>query len=107
MPQNTFHSANFVTRIVANAGLSILLILPVLAGCSRTAEPPAAVVTEADRASPVPVDVPDPPPATSGKAALQSVQRKIPVEDTLEPVPIDDASVPSNATGFSAQRAKK
>jgi hypothetical protein len=107
MPQNLIQPATLARVIVAKAALTTLLVLPILitfAGCSRKAETPAPAVITTDRAEPVPVAIPDLPDSSPAKA---SVQRKIPVEDTLEPVPIDNASVPSSKNSTTGPRDVK
>ena len=98
--------------------ISIFLILSFVllqqTGCKRRDDPVVPAVTAADRALPVPVDIPaDTPtssltPASATQANAVGIQtaRKVPLEDTLEPVPLDDASVPTEAKGFGRKSKK-
>lgn len=108
MPQNPTRSRTGNSANAINVLLATLLIVPMLLivqGCSRKAETPAPVLTADDRALPIPVS--DEPTSPSVKAKTPAAQRKIPVEDTLEPIPIDDASVPSSARGPAGVSTKK
>ena len=86
--------------------LLMLLMLLLMPGCSREAAPSPPAVTAADRALPVAVDIPEQPTPLPVKA-VPSVQRKVPIEDTLEPIPIDDAPVPSSAKSTAGSRVRK
>lgn len=107
MSHNILHRTAIKPAIVATAVRTTLAILLVFTGCSRhdaqIAPPP---ISAADRAEPLPVIESAEPIAPAAAKALVA-SRKIPLEDTLEPVAIDDASVPSNAPSLSGQHKKK
>ena len=110
MPPDTMTLQKDSPSSVVKTSLSTLLIVPLLIvgqGCSRTAETPPPVVTAADRALPIPVNMPDEPTVGKVNATASSAHHKIAVEDTLEPVPIDDASVPSSLPEIAGSHLKK
>ncbi len=94
--------------------LTLSLLLLQQTGCKRRDDPTAPAVTAADRALPVPVDMPPDAPtssatsasATQAAAAGKQTAHRVPVEDTLEPVPIDDATLPTDAKGFEGKTRK-
>ena len=94
--------------------LSLSLLLLQQTGCKRRDDPTPPAVTAADRALPVPVDIPadmpasstQPASATQAAAPGKQAAHKVPIEDTLEPVPVDDASVPTAAKGFGGKTKK-
>ena len=110
MPRKPTH---FVISCATNATgvkLFALFLVPALlmsAGCSRKAETPPPAITAADRALPIPVSIPDEQATTPVKGAGSGAQRKIPIEDTQEPVSIDNASIPSSAQGVASPGTKK
>ena len=100
--------------------LTFFMLLQIQFGCNRRDDPVAPPVTAADRALPIPIDN---APAASGSSTVSTgtaavtttatasggkatAPLKVSVEDTLEPVPIDDASVPGEGRG-AATKGKK
>ena len=85
--------------------LAFVALLMMVGGCSRHEEPTTPVVSAAERSLPVPVEIPPDAPVRSLGAA--SAQQVVPAEERLEPVSIDDASVPSESAAPRPKPKKK
>lgn len=104
------HVATSKAKRDASVSMFMSLLVPILlisAGCSRKAETSSPAITATDRALPVPVSIPDESSSPQVRNAVSKAQHKIAVEDTLEPVSIDNASVPSSTHGVASGSTKK